>query len=110
MQATIAASRISVKGRLLSLSRESISSATRLADGAVEAELGAVVGEDGVEVVGPGLGQGLDRLEDLDRPGRPGQAGPAADVGEVQLQRLDRLGDRLRAPPPSGPAAAARAL
>jgi hypothetical protein len=29
MQATIAASRISVKGRLLSLSRESISSATR---------------------------------------------------------------------------------
>ena len=38
---------------------------------------GPVVGQDGVEVIEPHLGQGLDRLEHLDRAGRPGQAGDA---------------------------------
>src|SRR5262249_56853601 len=37
-----------------------------LAYGPLEPELGAIVGEDGVEVIEPGLGQGLDRLQDLD--------------------------------------------
>jgi hypothetical protein len=55
----------------------------RAADGALEAELGAVVGEQRHGIVGPRQGQRLDRLEDLDRPGGIGESA-AADVGEVQ--------------------------
>ena len=44
----------------------------RLADGPLEPELGAVVGDDRVEVIEPGLGQRLDGLQDLDRAGGTG--------------------------------------
>jgi hypothetical protein len=47
-----------------------------LADHTVEAELGPVIGEDGIEVVEPGLGQRLDGLEHLYRARGHREAGP----------------------------------
>ena len=67
----------------------------RLADGPLEPELGAVVGEDRVEVIEPGLGQRLDGLQDLDGAGGAGQLGALADVEEVELERVDGLDERL---------------
>src|SRR3546814_1727966 len=54
------------------------------AEGVIEAELGAVVGEDGVEVLLPGAGERLDRLKDLDRPGR-------SEEHTSELQSLMRI-------------------
>ncbi len=55
--------------------------------GPVESELSPVVGEDGVEVIGPCLGEGLDGLEDFDGSGRSREPGSAADVRQVESQR-----------------------
>ncbi len=54
------------------------------AQGTRESELGPVVGEDGVEVVGAGLGERLDRLEHFQGARGAGEAGPAADVLQIQ--------------------------
>ena len=58
-------------------------------------ELGPVIGQDGRQVFGPRLGQGLDRLENLNRTGRAGKPRAFANAREVELERPDGLSDGL---------------
>ena len=62
------------------------------ADRPIEPELGSVVAQDGVKIIGASLGQGLDRLQDFDGAGRSGQFRALADVGEVELQGIECFG------------------
>ena len=66
-----------------------------LSDRPLEPELGAVIGQDRVQVVEPGLGQRLDRLQDLDGAGGTGQFRALADVDEIELERLEGFGECL---------------
>src|SRR5262249_8509840 len=66
-----------------------------LADGPFQAELGPIIGDDRVEVIEAGLGERLDGLQDLDGTGGVRQLGPLADVEGVELERVDRLDQRL---------------
>src|SRR5438105_3234650 len=72
-----------------------LSDSRLLSDRPLEPELGAVVAQDRVEVVEPGLGQRLDRLQDLDGTGGARQLGSLSDVEEVELERLEGLDEGL---------------
>jgi hypothetical protein len=58
-------------------------------------KLGPLVGYDGCQVFSPRLGQGLNRLQLLNRTGRAEKLCAPANVREVELKRLDYLGHGL---------------